>query len=255
VTLFQTYLHPNQSLILQLDVNIKVMGGRPEAFTYNVFRYRPNPNPREEQQALETPAGAYCANRNDTLPFPKNIPDRVSSNAELFMSNFNSSIFSSHNLYDTEFQFSRFDAWFPDPTGGPIWYHFTEMHDFATGLSYQYNHLNHQCSVHNINQGLNDAVTVDGNPNLLQMGDPQHAFLMDDIHYHYTGEKRCRDRVWCHVWMGEKIMPNSTVHHREWYWASSINNRPLAEWIPMKLVTKEFVSGIPRGTFEISKWN
>jgi hypothetical protein len=82
-----------------------------------------------------------------------------------------------------------------------------------------------------------DAVAVDGQPNLVQMGDPAHAFLMDDIEYQYTGEKRCRDRVWCHVWIGEKATPdNKGFEHREWYWASNVNGEPLQPWVPMKLV-------------------
>ena len=65
--------------------------------------------------------------------------------------------------------------------------------------------------------------------------DGSHAFLLDDPTYQYTGEKQCRDRVWCHVWISEKATTNSTTfEHREWYWAFRINDEPLQQWIPMK---------------------
>jgi len=255
VTKFQAYLPSNQSIILQIDVAIKSQMGKRESYSYNFFRYIPNPSRFEERQALETPAGVYCANRTSTLNVPSNIPGRASSNIESYVPPFNNSIVSSHSLYDTEFQFSRFDAWFPDPSGGPNWYHLTEIHDFAIGLSYGFNHTNRQCLVRDISPNGNDAVTVDGSPNLIQMGDPQHLFLMDDISFQYTGEKRCRDRVWCHVWIGEKPMPNNTVQHLEWYWASSVNGEPLTQWIPMKLIIKSQYIDIPIFTFELTIFN
>ncbi|CAF3878436.1 unnamed protein product [Rotaria sp. Silwood1] len=254
-TKFQAGLLANESIILQIDVQIRNQSGRQEAYKYNVFRYTPNPNRREERQALETPAGVYCPNRTSTLAVPEDIPDRVSSNSEAFITQANSSIFSTHNLHDTEYQFSRIDLWYPDPFGGPRWLHYTEIHDFATGLSYQYNHTIHQCSVRDINTGFNDAVVVDGKPNLVQMGSPQHVFLMDDITYQYTGEKQCRDRVWCHVWIGEKSLPNNTVQHREWYWASNINGEPLQQWFPVKMVLQAYASGIPIYNWETTIFN
>jgi hypothetical protein len=253
VTKFQAYLPSNQSIILQIDVRVRNQAGRQDAYSYNVFRYTPNPGRREERQALETPAGVFCPNRSATLAVPGNIPERASTNAEIYMPAFNNSIVSSHNLYDTEFQFSRFDAWYPDPSGGPAWLHMTEIHDFGVGLSYHYNHTNQHCRVRNISTNFNDGVAVEENPSLIQMGDPQHLFLMDDITFIYTGEKRCRDRVWCHVWIGEKPMPNNTVQHREWYWASNVNGEPLAQWIPMKLVIKQMLLDIPVFSFEMSK--
>jgi len=253
VTKFQAYLPANQSIILQIDVRIKNQLNRVDSYRYNVFRYIPNPNRREEQQALETPAGVFCSNRTATLPFPVDLSDRASSNSEAFIPEANSSIFSSHGLYDTEFQFTRFDIWSPDPFGGPNWSHYTEIHDFATGLSYQYNHTTRQCRVADIAPNFNDVDAVDGKPNLIQMTSPQHLFGADDISYHYTGEKRCRDRVWCHVWIGEKLMENNTVRHQEWYWASSINDEPLQQSIPVKLVWKTYVKGVPTNTAEISK--
>ena len=57
------------------------------------------------------------------------------------------------------------------------------------------------------------------------MGSPQHLCLMDDRRNYYTGEKRCRDRIWCHVWIGEKLLESNTSQHREWYWAPSIMGR------------------------------
>jgi hypothetical protein len=253
VNKFQAYLPSNQSLILQIDVTVKNQLGRRDSYYYNVFRYTPNPSRSEERQALETPAGVYCPNRTQTLAVPSNIPDRVSSNSEAFLPNLNSSIISSHNLYDTQFQFTRFDVWYPDPLGGPTWAHMTELHDFGVGLSYVYNNSNYQCSFRNLDTNTNDAVTVDGNSSIIQMGNPQHLFLMDDITYQYTGEKRCRDRVLCHVWIGEKPMVNNTAEHREWYWASSVNNEPLPEWIPIKFVSKRMIADVPVFSSELSR--
>jgi hypothetical protein len=78
---------------------------------------------------------------------------------------------------------------------------------------------------------------------------------MDDMIYQYTGEKQCRDRVRCHVWIGEKAMPNNTgFEHREWYWASQINGEPLQQWIPMKLVLNRIDPlGKALNSIEISK--
>ncbi|CAF1354200.1 unnamed protein product [Rotaria sordida] len=255
VTKFQAYLPSNESIILQIDVQIRNDGGRQDQYRYNVFRYTPNPSRREERQALETPAGVYCPNRTSTLPIPSNIPERVSSNSEALIPQANASIFSTHGLYDTEFQFSRFDLWFPDNFGRPQWHHYTEIHDFAVGLSYQYNHSTRHCTVRDINTGFNDVVTVDEHPNVLQMGSPQHLFLMDDITYQYAGEKPCRDRVWCHVWIGENYLPNGTVQHREWYWSSTINGDPVEQSTPMKMVLKSYVNSVPVYSFEIAVFN
>lgn len=72
---------------------------------------------------------------------------------------------------------------------------------------------------------------------------PLEAFLSDDIEYQYTGEKPCRERAWCHVWIAEKFLSNKTfIEHREMYWAFEINGRPLNEWIPIKLVINSFTS-------------
>lgn len=255
-TNFQTYAASDESLILQLDVNITNSLGRQQAYTYNVFRYLANPSVGQEHQALETPSGIYCANRTTEIPVPSDIPDRVSSNSEAYLPTFNKTIFSSHNLYDSEYQFSRFEAWYPDLSGGPDWIHRTEMNDFAVGLSYHYDHSSRRCTVNDINANTNYATPVEGNPSLIQMGNPQHVFLLDDITYQYTGEKRCRDRVLCDVWIGENHFPNNTVEHREWYWATKVNNRPLARRVPMKLITKRYnASGNLTLQFEISKIN
>ncbi|CAF1123846.1 unnamed protein product [Rotaria sordida] len=254
-TKFQANLPANASMILRIDVQIKAQNGRQEAYTYNVFRYTPYPSRQEERQALETPEGVYCVNRISTLPVPQNIPERASSNSEVLIKQMNNSIISSHGLYDTEFRFSRFDIWLPDPLGGPNWLHYTEIHDFATGLSYQYNHTTRQCSIRDINTASNDAVIVDGKPNLVQMGSTEHLFLMDDITYQYTGEKQCRDRVRCRVWIGEKSLPNNTIQHREWYWASSINNIYLDTSFPVKMNLKTYVNGVPTIEFETTIFN
>ncbi|CAF3555371.1 unnamed protein product [Rotaria sp. Silwood1] len=255
VTKFQANLPANESIILKIDVQIRAENDHQETYTYNVFRYTPYPSRQEERQALETPEGVYCANRISTLPVPQDIPERVSSNSEALIKQMNSSILSTHGLYDTEFQFSRFDVWYPDPFSGPNWLHYTEIHDFATGLSYQYNHTTRQCSVRDINTSFNDAVIVDGKPNLVQMSSTEHLFLMDDIAYQYTGEKQCRDRVRCRVWIGEKSLPNNTVQHREWYWASSINDVYLEASFPVKMVLKTYVNDVPTIEFEIAIFN
>ncbi|CAF3966179.1 unnamed protein product [Rotaria sp. Silwood2] len=255
VTKFQAYLPANESIILKIDVQIKNNSGYQDTYTYNVFRYTPNPSRQEEHQALETPAGVYCQNRTSTLAVPQNIPERVSVNSEVFIPLANKSIFSTSNLYDTRFQFSGFNVWYPDPFGGPRWSHYAEIHDFATGLNYQYNYTTRQCSVLDISTGGNDAVVVDGKPNLVQMGSAQHLFLMDDITYQYTGEKQCRDRVWCYVWIGEKSSSNNIYEHREWYWASSINGEPLQESFPMKMVLKNYVNGSLISEIETTLFN
>lgn len=243
----------NQSVVLQFDVIIKNAKLGKQSFTYNIFRYVPNPREREQRQSLETPAGVYCAGRSPGLEFPKNIPDRVSSNVESFIPEFNSSIISTHSLFDTEFQFSRLDAWYPDPAGRSEYGHYTEINDFALGLTFQYNQSSHQCLVRDISNNTADAVSVDGQPSLLQMGTPQHLFLADDVVYQYTGEKPCRDRVMCHVWIGEKPVGNLTVQHREWYWAFSVNNQPLTRWIPMKTILKTYYNESLVNSFEFSK--
>jgi hypothetical protein len=64
--------------------------------------------------------------------------------------------------------------------------------------------------------------------------------MTDNASYQYTGEKRCGDRVWCHVWVTERLTPNKTgIEHLEWYWAFEINDEPLQKWIPMKFVFNE----------------
>ncbi|CAF3164963.1 unnamed protein product [Rotaria socialis] len=255
VTKFQAYLRSNQSIILQIDVEIRNRNGRQDRYTYNVFRYVPNPSRREERQALETPSGVYCAGRTSTMDTPSNIPERLSSNSEAFMPQLNSSILSAHGLYDTEFRLTRFDVWFPDPFGGPQWLHYSEIHDFATGLNYQYNYTNHQCNVRPLTPGANDSVPVDGKPDLIQMGSPQHFFLLDDITYQYTGEKRCRDNIWCNVWIGEKSVGNKTIEHREWYWAANINGEVVKEPFPVKFLLRTSVDEIPTFTMETTIFN
>ena len=251
---FQSYLPRRQGIIVQIQVDIISQSGGRDHYTYHFFRYSPNPNRFEERQALETPAGVFCPNRSPGLPIPSNIPNRVSSNSELYLPNLNGSIISSHRLIDTEFQFTRLDVWYPDPKGSSDWIHYTEIHDFATGLSYKYEPGTRQCSVGNITLGLNDAVSSDSNPNLIQIGNPEHFFLLDDVEYQYTGEKRCRDRVLCHVWIAEKIDANNLREHREWYWASSINGEALAQWIPMKVIFKQYSADALVNDMEISNW-
>ncbi len=238
---FQAYIRANQSIILQIEVTVKPQGGDRESYIYNVFHYSPNPSRREERQALETPTGVYCPNRTSTLRLPSNIPDRVSTSAEFLAPMMGmTAIVSGHNLYDTEFQYTRFDAWFPDREERRPWIHFTEIHDFAVGLRYRYNNARHTCFVRNITGRGNDAVASEEDSNLLQMGSPEHLFLLDDMDYHYTGEKPCRDRVFCHVWIGEKVEPNNVREHREWYWSSTINGDPVVQSIPMKLVINRY---------------
>jgi len=132
VNKFQAYLSDNESLILQLDVNV-TNGERQEAYIYNVFRYIPNPYEAWEQQELETPSGVYCTNRTSTKSVPSNLPHRVISNAEGSLSSLSNSIFSVHNLYDTEYRYSRFDVWFPKTSRELS--EDTEIDDFVVGLS------------------------------------------------------------------------------------------------------------------------
>ena len=249
---FQSYLPRNEGIIVEIRVDIKSQASARDSYVYHFFRYNPNPSRFEERQALETPAGVYCPNRSPGLPIPGNIPDRVSANSEVYLPNLNATILSSHRMIDTEFQFTRLDLWVPDQKNPSNWVHFTEIHDFATGLSYQYEPATRQCSVLNITTGLGDAVPSDTVPNLIQIGNPEHLFLLDDADYQYSGEKRCRDRVSCHVWIAEKAGPNNTTEHREWYWASNINGEPLTRWIPIKLIFKQYSANGLANTAELS---
>ncbi|CAF0789278.1 unnamed protein product [Adineta steineri] len=252
---FQAYLPANQSIILQIDVTVTNPRQNIESYTYNVFHYAPNPSRREDRQALETPTGVFCPNRTSTFPVPSNIPDRVSTNVETFIPTLNNSIFSTHSLYDNDFQFTRIDTWYPDPLGGLQWLHASEIHDFVTGLNYHYNSTTGQCIVRDITLNDNDAIVVDGKPSFVQMSSVQHFFLMDDSSYHYTGEKPCGDHVWCHVWIGEKLLTNNIVQQRELYWALAIHGEPLIHSIPMKLVLKNYANGIPVFTAEENIFN
>lgn len=251
-TKFQAYLPANESLILRLDVNI-TNGAIQRVYTYNVFRYIPHPYQTWEQLELETPSGVYCQNRTSLVPVPINIPDRIISNSESSLPTFNNSLFSSHNYFDNEYQYSRFDVWFADPSGESDWFHAGELHDFGAGLSYQFNYGTRQCLVRDIGANTFDAVPVDGNPNLFQMSTAQHLFGMDDMTYQYTGERPCRDRVWCNVWIGENRYRNGTVDHREWYWATKMNGVDISPWIPIKMIGKRYISGVLNFTFETSK--
>lgn len=254
VTKFQAYLPANESLILQIDVNI-TNNEYHQVYTYNIFRFTPNPYELWERLELETPSGVYCPNRTTGRLVPVNIMDRMILNAESSVPAFGDSIYSSHNLYDQEYQYARFDVWFPDPFGRSSWYYGTEIHDYGVGLVYQFNHMNRQCKVSDISSNTFDATPVDGNPNAYEMGSAQHLFLMDDINYQYTGEKPCRDRVWCDVWIGEHVYGNGTVDHREWYLAKRINDVQITSWIPIKLILKRYVSGTLNYSFEMSKSN
>jgi hypothetical protein len=252
---FQAYLPANISIILKIDVIVSI-GGRQEASTYNVFRYTPEPGRREERQALETPAGVFCPNRTSTLDLPSNIPERVSVSSEMLIPRINSSILSAHRFYDTEFQFTLFDVWSASRREAPRWEHSTEIHDFAVGLRYRFVHSTGRCNVSDIRPNSNDAVPSDDSSDLLQMGNPQHILLMDDMSFHYTGEKQCHDRVWCHVWIGQKPTANNTgIEQREWYWASRYNDEQLENAIPMKLIIKRYEAGSLIGSVEINLFN
>ena len=253
VTKFQAYLPVNESFLLQIDVLLTTQAGHKENYEYRIFNYLPNPSRRQERQALETPSGVYCVNRTMGTPVPANIPDRIIANAEIYRPVTDKFIVSAHKFYDLEYQFSRDDFWAADHTGQADWHHYTEIHDYGVGLSYHYINDNHHCYVTDINANSSDAVSVDGNPNQFQMGTGQHLFLLDDITYQFTGEKWCRDRVLCNVWVGENRFSNGLIVHREWYWATRINDEILTQWIPMKLIVKRYESGSLNFTSEMSK--
>lgn len=252
---FRGYLPANTSALLQINVNISTSSGLKDSYIYNVFRYIPNPSYRQERQALETPTGVYCQNRTSTLVFPQNLPSIANENLESFVATMNSSIFSANALYDTENQLSFYKTWYPRISSELQVPRMNQIHDFATGLSYMYNIATGQCVVDDLAISSSDAIIVDGKPNLIQMGSIQHFFMMDTISYQYTGEKQCRDRVWCHVWVGENLWPNKTLEHREWYWASRINDEPLTKWIPMKYISKIYQNYNLSLSFETSTRN
>ena len=168
ITRSQVAVATNQSTILEINVQIASRSGQNVSYTYNVFRYTPNPKQRELQQALETPTGVYCANRISTIVVPSNIPQRFSFNNEVFVPTVNRSIFSANELFDRSAQFTRSEIWAADPSGLSMT-HSTEIHDFGTGLRYRYNHQTRQCQVDGIVPGMGDTSGVDGRPNLVQM--------------------------------------------------------------------------------------
>lgn len=255
VTKFQAYLPANESLLLQFDVHVSTQDGQSEKYQYNVFRFLPNPSRRQERQALETPSGVYCVNRTIGRSVPTNIPDRVITNAEIYLPEYNKSIVSAHKLHDLEHQFSRDDFWAVATRGQRTLRHYTSVHDYGVGLSYHYNNDNHQCEVTDIDVNSIETVSVDGNPHQYQMATSQHLFLLDDITYQFTGEKWCRDRVLCNVWIGENRYSNGSVDHREWYWATRINDEILTQWIPMKLIIKRYESNSLNFTSEMVFFN
>lgn len=249
---FQSYLGPNQTYVLQIDVRVKNRAGQSDQFVYHVFRYTPNPRRIREQQSLETPDGVYCEGRTSKLSIPTNIPERFSLNSEIFLPKFQNSIYSYHGLYDMELEITRLDMWYPDPRGSTNVFHYSEIHDFATGLSFRFNNANRQCEVTNITILSSDAVVSVDNANLVEISSPAHLFLLDDTIYQYTGEKSCRDYIVCHVWISETSSNNRT-EHREWYWASSVNGRPVAQSFPVKFINKQYEGLSLVNSYEASK--
>lgn len=253
---FQFGRRQNQSIILRMEVKLRSDSGRQESYDYNVFSFRTNIGRREERRALDIPEGVYCPNRTSTVNIPENIPDRLSANSELFSPAAGGSILSTHGLYDDEFQLTRFDIWMADPYGSSRWDHYSEIHDFAVGLKYQYNYTTSECNVNELQAGIgSDAETVEGNQNVLQLASVQHLWLLDDATFQYSGEKRCHHHIWCHVWIAEKVLPNKTIQYREWYWASRINDEPLREFIPMKLAVRAYTNNTVIYSVEIQLFN
>lgn len=166
--LFQNNLLNNQSMIIQMDVRIAKSDKEIVSYIYNVLRYIPNPKYRELQQILETPTGVFCQNRTNTLAVPTRIPERFSGNSEVLLPTWNQSIFSSNQLFDEFFQFTRAELWMPKQNASGV-SRLTEIHDFAIGLSYSYDYETHQCRVNKLTLNGGDAAPVDGSPALLQM--------------------------------------------------------------------------------------
>ncbi|CAF4462713.1 unnamed protein product [Rotaria sp. Silwood2] len=240
----QTYLPQNISLILQISVKSINEVGYKESYQYNVLRYTPNPNRDEEFETIETPPGVFCLNRTSQLILPSSISPVAIGNGERFSSQETFPVVSSRSAYHVQYDFSRFDVWHPNISNESQLLHTTELHDFRTGLKYQYNSATGQCSVLNMTSNDTDAMTVNGKPNFIQMGSVQHFFAMDDIPYQYTGEKRCRHHVSCNVWIGEKVLPNNSFQYREWYWVKGINNELLSYWAPWKMVIKNYANDV-----------
>ncbi|CAF1014057.1 unnamed protein product [Didymodactylos carnosus] len=230
VTKFHGYLGRNTPILLQIDVKT-VAFGKQESYQYNIFRYTPYPRPNQEIRALETPTGYFCKNRNSTKPLPSDLPERLSVNSETQVPQLNNTILSGHELFDKQAEFVRLDLFF-----GRLG-HFTEIHDYRTGLSYRYEHMTQRCTVNDIN-GQFDGVQVEGQPNIVRMRDGLEFFLLDNTTFHYTGVRHCRERVNCHVWIGEKALDGNRkgTQHREWYWAFEMNGVELRNLIPIKFI-------------------
>lgn len=247
---FQGLDPTNQSFPLRIEVRMKSRAMGSEAtYVYNIFRYENNPRKGHERQTLETPAGVYCSNRTSSISLPTSMPESFSFNIELLDTNNPLTIISSRNLYDTSLHFVRFDVWSENVL------YYTALLDYATGLYYHFEPAARHCVVSDIIATDVGAVPVDGRPELIQMIDGFHLFLMSDIVYQYTGSRRCRDHVLCHVWLAQSPVANETdIEHREWYWAYQFNGQVLEKWVPVKFVTYRIDSrGKRRNSTEISE--
>ncbi|CAF0775599.1 unnamed protein product [Didymodactylos carnosus] len=230
VTKFVSNLGRGQPILVRIDVKSIVAGSRQD-YTFNIFRFTPHPRMNEEIRALQTPSGFFCENRTNTKHLPRDIPERLSVNSEVQFPAWNHSILSGHEMYDKQSEFVRFDAYLGR------FGHYTEIHDYITGLNYRYEHRTQRCTVTDITVGY-DAQAAEGQPNFVRMSDGLEFFLIEGLLFHYTGVHRCGERINCHVWLGEKVLTGATkgVQRREWYWAFEVNGFELPNMIPMKLI-------------------
>ncbi|CAF0807859.1 unnamed protein product [Didymodactylos carnosus] len=220
----------HQPELLKVDVRSRTLSGEEQSYSYNIFRYVPYPNKNEQIQSLETPTGVYCPNRTNTKALPEHLPSRLSINAEISLPRlYNSSLLTTFELIDEQLQFVRLDVYINNVD-------FREIHDYSTGLSYRYLPQTQQCSVSEISESSGDATLVDQTH--IRMKSVYEFFQLADNHtqFQYIGVRWCRDRVRCHVWIGQKQAENKQIEQYEWYWAMEFNGQQLSEMIPVKLL-------------------
>lgn len=242
-TVYPGVVKNNQPPIVQMDVSISTYdGSKTDRYSYNIFSLNPSPRRRELRQALETPEGVYCQGRSRGFRLPEDLPERAVSNSEGYVPDASGLVITTHGSYDTEADITRAEYRLVAVNDSSNLQHVSILHDFLNGLSYVYDYKTRECAVQDIKVDEGDATIVDGQPNIVGMATPRHLFQFDDVSYQYTGEKPCRDRFMCNVWIGIKNVTNGGYEYREWYWATSINDEPLRRWIPMKYVVKSYDS-------------
>ncbi|CAF4356349.1 unnamed protein product [Rotaria socialis] len=234
---YPTFGYLNDSIPLRIEVRTKsAANGNEGTYFYNIFRFLSNLTVEREQHALSLPAGVVCSNQTNTKSIPGNFSEHISINGEVLLSFGNKlAVESFDTIYDQSLQFARFKSLLSNGEQT------IELHDFATGLVYHYLTSTRQCQVWKINSTISDAAPIPGQSQIFQMAKPLHLFLLDDMNFQYVGSRKCHNRMLCHVWIGENLLPDqSEFEQREWYWAYQFNGQNIEPWIPTRLVSTRF---------------